>query len=97
MLFCSISGLTRGLARTTDGQGIPGSGTQHAGVTGPIPDPRDLSSLPMLKGSPGRHPADKISGWCGPASLTRLPITASVMECIRGQLESSSHPHKEHL
>ena len=60
-----------------------------------LPDPRDQSSLPMLKRV--QAGIQRIRSVAGPASRTRLPITASVLERIRGQLESSCHPHKELL
>ena len=58
-----------------------------------LPDPRDQSSLPMLKRV--QAGIQRKRSMAGPASRTRLPITASVLERIRRQLESSSHPNKE--
>ena len=58
-----------------------------------LPDPRDQSSLPMLKRV--QAGIQRKLSMAGPASCTRLPITASVLEQIRRQLESSSHPNKE--
>ena len=53
-LFSSISG--------TDGQRIPRSSTQHAGVTGPT-RPKGSVLLANVGTSPVRHPVDTISGW----------------------------------
>ena len=59
-----------------------------------LPDPSDQSSLPMLKRV--QAGIQRIRSMAGP-SRTRLPITASVLERIRGQLESSNHHHEELL
>ena len=60
-----------------------------------LPDPRHQSSLPMLKRV--QAGIQRVRPLVVPASSTRLPTSASVMERIRGQLESSSNPHKELL
>ena len=60
-----------------------------------LPDPRDHSSLPMLK----RVMAgiQRVRATSGPPSRTRLPITAAVLGRIWGHLEPASHPHKDLL
>ena len=58
-----------------------------------LPDPRDQSSLPMLKRV--QAGIQHVRSLAGSPSRTRLPVTASVLERIRVQLNSSCHPHKE--
>ena len=82
--FCSISG------RPGDGQRILAA-VRNMQVSLGLPDPRDQSSLPMLKRV--QAGIQRVRSVAGPASRTSLPITASVLECI----ESSSHPPKELL
>ena len=57
-----------------------------------LPDPRDQSSMPMLKRV--QAGIQRVRARAGPPSRTRLPITAAVLDKIRIGLESSCHPDR---
>ncbi len=58
-----------------------------------FPDPRDHSSLPILKRV--QAGIQRVRSMGGPPSRLRLPITASVMERIKTHLDAADTPHKE--
>ena len=58
-----------------------------------FPDPRDQSSLPILKRV--QAGIQRVRSSATPSSRLRLPITATILERIRTQLESADTPHKE--
>ena len=58
-----------------------------------LPDPRDQSSMPMLKRVMAGIQRARASS--GSTPRPRLPITAAVLEQVRCHLQPSSHPHKE--
>ena len=57
-----------------------------------LPDPRDSSSLPILKRVQAGIKRARL-GKATPSSV-RLPITSTVLERIRTALDRSSHPHR---
>ena len=57
-----------------------------------LPDPRDSSSLPILKRVQAMIKRLRMTK-SGP-SIIRLPITTPTLENIRVALDRSSHPHK---
>ena len=57
-----------------------------------LPDPREQSSLPILKRVQAGISRARLAG--GTPPKIRLPITAHVLEKIRASLSDSSHPHK---
>ena len=57
-----------------------------------FPDPRDQSSLPLLKRV--QAGISRIRMLRGSQSRVRLPITAQILAQIRTVLDSSAHPHK---
>ncbi len=58
-----------------------------------FPDPRDHSSLPILKRV--QAGIQRVRSMGGPPSRLRLPITVSVMERIKTHLDAADTPHKE--
>ena len=60
-----------------------------------FPDPRDQSSMPVLKRV--QMGIQRVRSGRGPPSRSRLPITATVHERIRCHLESPNQPHRELL
>ena len=60
-----------------------------------LPDPRDQSSMPMLRRV--QAGIQRMRAISGAPSRNRLHITATLLERIRVQLPTMSHPHKELL
>ena len=60
-----------------------------------FPDPRDQSSMPVLKQV--QMGIQRVRSGRGPPSRSRLPITATVLERIRRHLESPNQTHRELL
>ncbi len=95
MLLCSFAVYLAelGLAPQTIKEYL--SAVRNTQLSLELPDPREQSSLPVLKRIQAgiqRVRADK-----GPPSHLRLPITAAVMEQIRTQLNQSNQPQKDLL
>lgn len=57
-----------------------------------LPDPRDSSSLPVLKRV--QAGIKRLRMTRGVPARLRLPITAPILEQMRVTLDRSSHPHK---
>lgn len=68
---------------------------QNTQISLGLPDPRDQSSMPMLKRV--QAGIQRARAATGTPSRTRLPITATVMERIRTHLASASYPQREVL
>ncbi len=94
LLCCFAASLAdQGLAPQT----IKGylSAVRNTQISLGFPDPRDQSSLPMLKRI--QAGIQRIKSLAGPSTRTRLPITATLLRKIGQHLASSSSSHKELL
>ncbi len=95
MLLCSFAAFLadQGLAPQTGKSYL--AAVRNMQISLGLPDPRDQSSMPMLKRV--QAGIKRVRAVSGAPSRNRLPITATVLEQIGAHLAATSHLHKELL